>query len=421
MAKQTIEGFPACGSQRLDDKYVKALPLPATGTTRVWDVADKNPKKPWLSGFGMRLSSGGTKSFILRYRNAKGEDKIFTIGDFPVWGTEAARNEAFDLKRRIVRDGADPVAEKQADREAPIIATLAERFIKEHAAKKRPKTAKGYEQAINKDILPALGRKRVDAVDAEDVEDLHKAITDRGSSYSANRALACLSKMMSLAVKWRMRPDNPCKGIERNAESKRKRYIQKDELTKLITALDAYENQSAANGFRLLLLTGARTMEVLSAKWEQFDFHRGVWTKPGSTTKQKTEHEAPLNTTALALLRQMREAGGDSPFLFPGDQSGHVGNPKKHWAAICKAAGITGLRVHDLRHSYASMLTSSGHGLPVIGELLGHSNPMTTARYAHLIDDAARAATNKVGAKLAGLVAKRPRGRKLKAIAGGKR
>jgi integrase len=424
MAKQTIEGFPACGSQRLTDKYVQGLDLPATGTMRVWDTHDpKKPKLPWCSGFGVRLSSGGSRSFILRYRNAKGEDKIYTIGDWPTWSMEAARNEAFDLKRRIVKGG-DPLAEKQADREAPTVAVLADRFMAEHANKKRPKTAKGYQQAIDKDIKPALGKRRVDAVDFKDIEDLHRAITERGSPYTANRVTACASKMFSLAVKWRMRPDNPCKGIDRNGETKRKRYATNDEISALTKALDAYGNQGAANGVRLLLLTGARTMEVLSARWEQFDLERerGTWTKPASTTKTKSEHIVPLSKEALELLRQMREAAGDSPFLFPGDQSGHVGNPKKHWSAICKTAGISGLRVHDLRHSYASLLVSSGHGLPVIGELLGHANIATTARYAHLIDDVARAATDRVGARLAGLVAKRPGKRKpLKVVDGGKR
>jgi integrase len=124
-----------------------------------------------------------------------------------------------------------------------------------------------------------------------------------------------------------------------------------------------------------------------------------------------------LNVTALALLRQMRKADPDSSFLFPSHgKSGHRDNTKRAWASICRRARITGLRQHDLRHSFASLLVSAGHGLPVIAELLGHSSVNTTARYAHLVDDVARAATNQVGSLLSGLVAKRPKARALKVV-----
>jgi integrase len=139
----------------------------------------------------------------------------------------------------------------------------------------------------------------------------------------------------------------------------------------------------------------------LAARWAQFDLEAGVWVKPGATTKQKTEHEVPLSAAARQLLNQLYVAGAE--YVFPRRRgAGHRVDIKKPWGAICKSANIGGLRIHDLRHSYASMLVSGGQSLPVIGALLGHTQPNTTARYAHLMDDPLRKATETVGAIIDG-------------------
>jgi integrase len=204
--------------------------------------------------------------------------------------------------------------------------------------------------------------------------------------------------MFSLAVKWHMRPDNPAKGIERNKEYHRRRYLSGDELVRLTKALSKHPNKEAADAIRLLLLTGARRGEVLSMKWA--DIEDGVWSKPPSSTKQKDHHQVPLSAPALQLLAHIRKHQRPrAGFVFPSHgASGHLVEIKKSWWQITKAAGIEGLRLHDLRHSYASQLVSGGASLPLIGALLGHSNPLTTARYAHLFHDPLRAATEKVGA-----------------------
>jgi integrase len=158
-----------------------------------------------------------------------------------------------------------------------------------------------------------------------------------------------------------------------------------------------------ADALRLILLTGARKSEVLSATWGQFDFGGGTWTKPGATTKQKTDHCLPLSAPARQLLAQICERNKSAKFVFPGPgPTGHRTNLKRDWAQICKAAGIVGVRVHDLRHSYAAQLASAGVGLHVIGGLLGHSRAETTHRYSHLFDDTLRAATERVGAIITG-------------------
>jgi len=411
---------------RLTDNIVAKLPLPAKGIRRVWDAPDPKGKGLFVRGFGLRLSAGGTRSFVVRYRRkSDGVGRLFTVGPFPDWTVDAAREEALDIKRRITK-GADPLEERQTSRDAPTVAMLGDRFLVEHAAKKRPATQRGYTDTVEKIIKPKLGTKRVAAVTDHHIEKLHREVSERGP-YQGNRVLAVLSKMFSLAVKWRMRSDNPVKGIERNGEAKRKRYLDVEggELERLVRSLAEHEDQHVTNAFRLLLLTGARKGEVLGATWNQFNLARGLWTKPASGTKQKAEHQVPLSKATLELLQAMRKDDPDGEYLFPsrsGTASGHLTEVKKAWAAITKRAGIKNLRIHDLRHSFASALVSAGHSLPVIGALLGHSNVATTSRYSHLYDSVQREAANAVGSTMAGLVAKPPTKRKpLKVVSGGKR
>ncbi len=165
----------------------------------------------------------------------------------------------------------------------------------------------------------------------------------------------------------------------------------------LTKALTNHPNQQIANAIRLLVLTGARKGEVLGATWDQFDLAEGVWVKPSAHTKQKRIHKVPLNAPALELLTKMRSAD-DGEFVFPGGQGNdHLAEIKGVWKVVCEEAGITGCRVHDLRHTYASILASSGLSLLVIGQLLGHTQQATTGRYAHIHDDPLREATNRVG------------------------
>ena len=410
---------------RLTDKTVRELPLPAKGTARVWDQPDN--RKLFVSGFGLRLSAGGTRSFLLGYRRKRdGVERLHTIGRYPEWTTEAARDEALQLKRRI-KDGADPQQELRDGRNAPDMHKLCDRFLAEYVPTKRATTQREYASLVELYVRPALGRKLVSTVEHDDIVKLHGKITS-SSPYQANRTVAVLHRMLELAIRWRWRDNNPASRIEKNAEERRKRYLTPDELKRLTDALAKHPDQQTANAFRMLLLTGARRGEVLGARWDQFDFHRNVWAKPGSATKQRREHETPLGDQVLALLKTMRaKAAPDAEFLFPGGSAGgHRSQINQSWNAICKSAGIprTGpqaLRVHDLRHSYASFMVSAGFSLPVVGAMLGHSQPMTTARYAHLLDDPLREAANKVGALMSGLTAKPSKRKPLKVVAGGKR
>ncbi len=378
-------------SQKLDDKTIKALPAPASGNKVYYD-AD-------VTGFGCRVTAAGARSFILNYRTRSGRERRYTIGEFPAWKTATARAEASEWKRRV-RNGDDPLADIEAERAAPTVADLCQRFANEHMPKKRPSTQRDYQSAIDRHVLPEMKHLKVAEVTFTHVDALHSKITRRGTPYHANRVLSLLSKMFSQAVRWGWRTDNPAKGVERNQEHKRQRYLSADELTRLTVALADHDDQQAANIVRLLLLTGARRGEVLAVQWDQLDLQTGVWIKPGATTKQKTEHRVPLSAPARQLLRELWEsAAPGAVYVFPGRRGhGHRINVKADWAALCKAAGITGARMHDLRHTYASLLASSGLSLPIIGALLGHTQASTTHRYAHLLDDPLRAATERVGA-----------------------
>jgi integrase len=229
---------------------------------------------------------------------------------------------------------------------------------------------------------------------------LHAAMKD--TPYQANRVLALLSKMLSLAAKWGWRNDNPVRGIERFQEKRRERWLSDDELRRLLAVLNNHPNQRAANSVRFQLLTGARLGEVRMARWSDIDLERGVWTKPSHHTKQKRTEHVPLSGPTLALLAEMRaNAEPNEPNLFPGNVPGQpLQDIKKFWRSVIAEAGINGYRLHDNRHTHASHLVSSGLSLEIVGRLLGHTNPTTTKRYAHIADSPLRAATERFGAKL---------------------
>jgi len=376
-------------ARKITDKIVKTSPVPSL----IWDEDVK--------GFGLKVYPAGSRSFILNYRRkSDGRERRWTIGSFPDWGTGAARDEAKRLKR-LIDGGADPVGEQKTSRSAPTVDELCARFEAEYLPRKRPSTQRTYRNQIKSAIRPKLGKLKVASVTFSDIDALHRGLSE--TPYRANRVIALVSRIFAMAVRWEMRTDNPVRDIERNQEQRRRRYLSGDELPRLTVALAGHRDQQAANIIRLLLLTGARRGETLTARWADFDLIAGIWTKPGATTKQKTDHIVPLSAPVRQLLADLRkEFDEGADYLFPGRLGGCRRDIKDAWAAICKSAGIDGLRVHDLRHSYASSLAGAGYGLHVIGALRGHTQPSTIHRYAHLLDDPLRAATERAGAILSG-------------------
>jgi integrase len=359
-----------------------------------WDEA--------LRGFGVRVKPNGTKSYIIQYRNRKtGRSKRQTIGPVgPLMSFAAARKDAMRLLSEAMQGG-DPAQAKQEARQARTIEDLADQYLSHHARpKKRPKSVANDVSMLNAAILPKIGHKTVTEISHSDIQALHNRLS--ATPYRANRTLALLSKMFELCIRWGWRTDNPAKGVERFPEEKRHRWLSETELARLSKALDNHPNQIAANTIRLQLLTGARIGEVLTAKWADFDLERGVWIKPSHHTKQKKTEHLPLSRAAVSLLAVMKKETEDCEgFVFRGRVPGQpIKDLKRFWKAVTTTSGLTDYRIHDNRHTHASQLVSSGLSLPIVGRLLGHTNPMTTQRYAHLADDPLRAAAEVMATKM---------------------
>jgi integrase len=381
---------------KITKRSVDALKPASDGSEAViWDTEVK--------GFGVRAQRGGSKSYIVHYRAGTGRGaplRKLTIGKHgSPWTPETARKEARRLLG-LVEGGADPAAAKIARKEAPTIADLVERFFVEHAqAKRKASTARMYRGLLDRIVLPALGKRKIVDVTRADIAKFHHE--NRTAPYQANLMRAMLSKMFNLAEVWGLRPDgsNPCRHVEKFRERKRERMLSPAELARLGDALAAFEGSPyAAGAVKLLVFTGARLGEVLGLRWDWIDFERGEARLPDSKSGAKTLHLPP---PALAVLADLPRLEGN-PHVIVGHKTGAaMVDLQTPWQAIRGAAGLDDVRLHDLRHAFASVAASSGMGLPIIGKMLGHTQAATTARYAHLASDPVKAAAAAVAGKIA--------------------
>lgn len=376
-------------------------------TKRLVDAVGKVEKDTvlWdsdLKGFGLRVRPSGRKTFILQYRNKHNRTRKMSLGVYGRITTDQARKMALQALARVDQ-GADPAEEKYLARSAPTVQVLAERYLSEHAEpKKKPASVKKDRLLLTKYILPALGVHKVGAVTRSQVADLHHSMRD--TPYQANRMLEVLRKMFNLAEMWGLRENgyNPCRHIARFAERKRERFLSADELARLGQTLmevekEATELPSSIAAIRLLILTGCRRSEILGLKWEYVDFDNYCLRLPDSKTGAKV---VPLSSPAIEVLNKVPRLASN-PYVCPGIKPGRqlVGLPRA-WRRIRLRAGLEDLRLHDLRHSFASIGAAAGLGLPIIGALLGHTQAQTTKRYAHLALDPLLAATEEVGKRI---------------------
>ena len=388
LGNQTKRGVPMGGITK------RAVDAMEPGTL-VWD-AD-------VSGFGVRCRASGSRHYVLKFR-VGGRQRWITIGRHGApWTPHTARLEARRLLGEVVA-GRDPADARDSGKTAPTVADLAGRFMREHVeAKRKPRTAREYRRLLDKAVLPALGKRRIIDVVRSDIARLHHAMSE--TPYQANRVLALLSKLFNWAELHGYRPDgsNPCRHVERYREHKRERFLSQAELARLGETLAAGVREGAETRFiiaaiRLLLFTGARLGEILGLRWEYVDIERACLRLPDSKTGQKVLY---LNAPALEVLAELPRVEGN-PFVVCGEREGaHLVNLEKPWRRIRARAGLDDMRLHDLRHSYASFGAAGGLSLPMIGKLLGHTQAATTERYAHLAADPVRAANEAIGERIA--------------------
>ena len=410
--------------EKLSKERIESEPAPDRGAVLIYDTEVK--------GFACRVFAptnrhpSGMRSFCLNY-TASGIERRYSIGRYPDWSVAAAREEAKALRKRVDR-GEDITLEKRTALEAPTVTDLAQRYREEHLTGKPPKTVHDRGVHLDKHILPfkpttrspKMGDRKVTEIHDGDIKALHKAITKSGHPVLANRVLATASKMFSISLKtkageskpWRDATlGNPCKGIERNQEEGRERFFSEAEVAAISDALNEYSDQprkhrlasrsarAAADLIRWTMLTGCRPGEALKATWQEFDKEPGFWIKPSAHTKQKKAHKLALSPPAIELLERMgvdRVKG--EKWVFPGQKPGeHLKQYRSCWDFVRERAGVPADRPYDLRHSFASFGTAGGLSLQVIGKLLGHTQARTTERYAHLADEAMKAAAAKVG------------------------
>lgn len=350
-----------------------------------------------IPGFGLRVWPAGARSYVLKYRRGAVQ-RWLTIGRHGApWTPETARVEAKKLLGRVASNE-DPAAERADLRNAETVEAFAETYLANYArARKKPSSAGEDERNLKNHIIPALGSLRVRDVTRAEIARFHQSM--RETPYAANRCRALLSHMFKMAERWGVRPDNsnPCAHVEKYKEKGRERFLSPEELARLGKALadaDAKgESPYVTAAIRLLLFTGARLNEILSLEWAQVDLEAKLLRLPDSKTGAKTiALPAPAVETLAKLPKQE-----SNPHVICGARTGaRLINLQKPWRRIRAAAKLEDVRLHDLRHSFASVAVAGGMSLPLIGSLLGHSQPQTTARYAHLADDPRLAAADAV-------------------------
>ena len=340
-----------------------------------------------LSGFGVRAYPGGGKVYVAQAWGPEGPKRV-TVGRYGVVNAEEARRRAALVIARV-KAGEEPVPEPRTLRLAngPSVADLGARYLEKHVAVRcKPKTAKTARTVVNRHIVPALGGLALAAVERKHVTELHQGLC--GTPAMANMVVDTLSHMYTLAEGWGMIAEgvNPCRSVAKYPARRRERFLTEAEFERLGRVLDEAEDRGGASPgavatIRLLMLTGCRKNEILTLRWEDVDLGAGELTLADAKTGPRT---VPLPPSAVGLLAGM-PCKPDNPWVIPGHKPGtHMNDIDGAWQTVRARARLDDVRIHDLRHSYASRALALGESLPMIGKLLGHSQVETTARYAHL-------------------------------------
>jgi integrase len=390
-----------------------------------------------LPGFGLRVFPSGKKSYLVQYRTHR-RTRRYTIGLHGPFTPDKARDEAMALLAKIAKGG-DPAAEKAEIQKDISIADLCDLYLEEGCGTKKESTIATDKGRIERHIKPLLGKKRVRAIAKSDVEKFLKDVADgktkadtktkkrgraivRGGKGTASRAVGLLGGIISFAVDKKLRPDNPVHGVKKFPTKRIDKFLSSFELGKLGKVLKRAEgesiNSSAIAAIRLLIFTGCRKSEILTLEWEHVDWENRCLRLADSKTGQKIVH---LGAPALELLSSLTKVKGNS-YVLPGGQKGtHFVGLQKVWAKIRVWEGLDGVRIHDLRHGFASTGVLGGGGLFMVGKLLGHKDSKTTQIYAHLADDAAKQAADRIASQIEAAMNSENEDRKIVPILKGKK
>ena len=384
--------MPRLRDRKLSNRIVAGL-CARDRDTVFWD--------PELPGFGVRVYPSGSKVYVVQGRERGGRSRRVTVGRHGALSADEARRRAARLIARIKRWEDDPAPPSPAAaRAGPTVADLAGRYLDEQVAPHcKPRTLELYRAVVHRHLLPAFGPSPIAGLAREQVSSLHHRL--RETPHAANRAVEVLGRIVGMAEDQGLRPPgaNPCRSIDKYRPRRRERFLSEEEYRRLGRALDEAEgggggaSPGAVAALRLLALTGCRRSEILSLRWEHVDPAAGELRLPDSKTGARL---APLSRAAAEVLSTLPRAPGN-PWVIPGRKPGApLRNLQYPWEIVRARAGIDDVRIHDLRHSFASRALALGESLSMIGELLGHRRVRTTARYAHLARDPVNASSARV-------------------------
>jgi integrase len=375
---------------KLTNRAIEALSGPAPGlSAKAREVSDSE-----VTGLKIVCSAGSARrKFFYFHYTIHGKRQKAKIGEFPAIGIQEARQQALEWRAAVDR-GIDPKEQRDRVRQMPMFGQFAKDeylpYAKEHKVSWDMDDSK-----LRLHLLPKFGERRLCDITSRDVQMYVAQIKASHSPATANRHLALLSKMFKMALSWERVDRNPCIGIAKFREPQaRTDSLSLEDLQKMLKAMETERNTQAVAALKLLLLTGTRREEALQARWEDIDLDNAHWFLP-KTKNGKTRH-VMLNEEAVELLRSHIRLP-DNPWVFPGrDPSRPLNNPRKAFTRILNAAGLPHLRIHSLRHVFASLAVSSGASLYQVQQLLGHASPSTTQRYAHVANDVLRNASASV-------------------------
>ena len=356
-----------------------------------------------LTGFGVRVYPSGSKYYVVQTRGPEGPRRI-TVGRHGVISADQARRRAALMIARI-KAGEEPIPEPMVSsrKTGPTVAEVAERYLDEHVAVRcKPKTAEAYSSVIRRHIVPMFGEMSLAAVGRKHVTDLHYALRDVPST--ANRSVDVLSRLFAMGEAWGLIPEgaNPCRYVVKYRERPRERFLTDEELRRLGRVLREAKDEGGASMYavaaiRLLLLTGCRRNEILTLRWADVDLDGGELRLADSKTGARSVCLPPAAVKVLADLPRVR---GNQWVIVGRKRGTHMRDLSDAWETVRKRADLEGVRLHDLRHTYASRALALGESLPVIGKLLGHTQVETTARYAHLARDSVRESAARIAASI---------------------